>query len=181
MRWGSLSRPLLCSVAALCVRSLCASVARVAPSSRRSVPPRYSRSAAFRGSSPVPAGFALPSVGRSVCPVGGGESGPAVGGGLFVRALARGMRVQAVLPTLRIKEKIGLLLFPPSLWLRVPRPLVGRCLADLRQPHRTDCHNNQLTRRRTATFSYVRSRAAASTNGAQLPLSRLSEKVNSYS
>lgn len=181
MWWGSLSRPLLCSVATLRVRSLCASVVRVAPSSRRSVPPRYSRSAAFRGSSPVPAGFALPPVGRSVCPVGGGESGPAVGGVLFVRALARSMRVLADLPTIRIREKIGLLLFPPSLWLRVPRPPVGRCLADLQQPHRTDCHNNQLTGRRTAMFCYVRSRADASTNGAPLQLSRLSEKVYSYS
>lgn len=81
------------------LRSLCASAARVAASSRRSVPPRYSRSAAFRGSSPSPAGFPRPPVGRLVCPVGGRESGRAVGAGFFVRALARGWRVCVVIHT----------------------------------------------------------------------------------
>lgn len=64
------------------LRSLCATGARVGPSSRPSVPSPYSRSAAFGSSSPRPAGF--PPYGFA--PAGWGRAVP-LRGGLFLAGL----------------------------------------------------------------------------------------------
>lgn len=148
------------------LRSLCASVARVAASSRRSVPLRYSRSAAFRGSSPSPAGFPRPPVGRLVCPVGGRESGRAVGAVSFCAGcrprLARVYRYPHLYPQ---KYSWGLYFFlPPSGRGYPSRPSGGSRLAD----------------RQLADINDARSHAYASTNVVHHPLTGRTEKVYSY-